>query len=126
MVTSCLGSLIIGAVGAFLTTNIKRFLAYTAINQLGFLFIGVATVSFDGLKSVMSYLYIYMLTNVLLFGVITLLQSKKLLVGELNLRSLKDMSLIKKAPVEMSLAAIALLSLGGLPPLAGFIGKYSL
>src|SRR6185437_5779658 len=121
MTTSCLGSLLIGAAGAFLTTNIKRFLAYTAINQMGFLFIGLATASFDGMKATISYLYIYMLANVLFFGVITLLQSKKLLIGELSLRSLKDMSLIKKAPIEMGLAAVALLSLGGLPPLAGFI-----
>jgi len=126
MTTSCLGSLLIGAAGAFLTTNIKRFLAYTAINQMGFLFIGLATASFDGMKATISYLYIYMLANVLFFGVITLLQSKKLLIGELSLRSLKDMSLIKKAPIEMVLAAVALLSLGGLPPLAGFIGKYTL
>jgi len=42
------------------------------------------------------------------------------------LRSLKDLSLIKKEPVVMFLIAISLLSLGGLPPLAGFIGKYSL
>jgi NADH-quinone oxidoreductase subunit N len=121
-----LGSLIIGAVGAFLATTVKRFLAYTAINQMGFLFIGLATASFDGIKSVLAYLYIYMLANVLFFGVVTLLQSKKVLTGEMTLRSLKDMSLIKKEPVLMSLAAISLLSLGGLPPLAGFIGKYSL
>lgn len=116
----------IGAVGAFLATTVKRFVAYTAINQMGFLFIGLATSSFDGLKSVLSYLYIYMLANVLFFGAITLLQSKKLVTGEMTLRSLKDMSLIKKEPVVMFLIAISLLSLGGLPPLAGFIGKYSL
>ena len=126
LTTSCLGSLIIGAVGAFLATSIKRFLAYTAINQMGFLFIGLSTASFDGIKSVLAYLYIYMLANVLFFGVMTLLQSKKLLTGELTLRSLKDITLIKKAPIEMGLVAIALLSLSGLPPLAGFIGKYSL
>lgn len=124
--TSCLGSLIIGAVGAFLATNIKGFIAYTAINQMGFLFIGLVAASFDGIKATMSYLFIYMLANVLFFGIVTLLQSKKLISGELNLRSLKDVSVIKKAPIEMGLAAISLLSMGGLPPLAGFIGKYSL
>jgi NADH-quinone oxidoreductase subunit N len=124
--TSCLGSLIIGAAGAFLATNVKRFIAYTAINQMGFLFIGLAALSVDGLKATLSYLYIYMLANLLFFCVITLLQSKKFLVGELTLRSLKDVTLIKKAPLEMGLLALSLLSLGGLPPLAGFIGKYSL
>jgi len=113
-------------VGAFLATTIKRFLAYTAINQMGFLFIGLTTVSFDGIKSVMAYLYIYMLANVLFFGAMSLLQSKKGLTSEMALRSLKDMSLIKKEPVLMSMAIVSLLSLGGLPPLAGFIGKYSL
>jgi NADH-quinone oxidoreductase subunit N len=124
--TSCLGSLIIGAAGAFLATNVKRFIAYTAINQMGFLFIGLAALSVDGLKATISYLYIYMLANLLFFCIITLLQSKKFLVGELSLRSLKDVTLIKKAPLEMGLLALSLLSLGGLPPLAGFIGKYGL
>jgi NADH-quinone oxidoreductase subunit N len=124
--TSCLGSLIIGAAGAFLATNIKRFIAYTAINQMGFLFIGLAALSVDGLKATISYLYIYMLANLLFFCVITLLQSKKYLVGELTLRSLKDIALLKKAPLEMGLLALSLLSLGGLPPLAGFVGKYNL
>jgi NADH-quinone oxidoreductase subunit N len=124
--TSCLGSLIIGAVGAFLATTVKRFVAYTAINQMGFLFIGLTTASFDGMKSVMSYLYIYMLANVLFFGAISLLQSKKVLTSEMTLRSLKDMTVIKKEPVLMSMAIVSLLSLSGLPPLAGFIGKYSL
>ncbi len=124
--TSCLGSLIIGAAGAFLATNVKRFIAYTAINQMGFLFIGLAALSVDGLKATVSYLYIYMLANLLFFCVITLLQSKKYLVGELTLRSLKDITLLKKVPLEMGLLAVALLSLGGLPPLAGFVGKYNL
>ncbi len=124
--TSCLGSLIIGAAGAFLATNVKRFIAYTAINQMGFLFIGLAALSVDGLKATISYLYIYMLANLLFFCVITLLQSKKYLVGELTVRSLKDITLLKKAPLEMGLLALSLLSLGGLPPLAGFVGKYNL
>jgi NADH-quinone oxidoreductase subunit N len=124
--TGCLGSLIIGALGAFTATSIKRFIAYTAINQMGFLFMGLATFSVDGLKSTVAYLYIYMLANVLFFAVVTLLQSKKLVTGDLTIRSLKDFTLLKKAPLEVGLMAVALLSLGGLPPLAGFIGKYGL
>jgi NADH-quinone oxidoreductase subunit N len=127
IVTSCLGSLLIGAAGAFLATNIKRFIAYTAINQMGFLFIGLAAFTADGIKSTITYLYIYMLANVLFFCVITSLQSKKLLAsGNVSLRSLKDIALLKQAPVEASLLSISLLSLGGLPPLAGFVGKYLL
>lgn len=124
--TACLGSLIVGALGAFTATSIKRFIAYTAINQMGFLFMGLATFSVDGMKNTVAYLYIYMLANVLFFAVVTLLQSKKLLTGDLTIRSLKDITLLKKAPLEVGLLAIALLSLGGLPPLAGFIGKYVL
>src|SRR5437870_3194437 len=93
---------------------------------MGFLFIGLSALTVDGIKSTVTYLYIYMLANVLFFSIVTLLQSKKLLVGELSLRSLKDVTLIKKAPVEIGLLAISLLSLAGLPPLAGFFGKYAL
>jgi NADH-quinone oxidoreductase subunit N len=124
--SSCLGSLILGAAGAFLATNMKRFVAYTAINQMGFLFIGLAALSVDGVKSTITYLYIYMLANVLFFCVMTLLQAKKYVLGDVSLRSLNDVVLIKKAPIEMSLLAVSLLSLGGLPPLAGFAGKYLL
>jgi len=121
-----LGSLILGAAGAFLATNMKRFVAYTAINQMGFLFIGLSALSVDGMKSTITYLYIYMLANVLFFCVMTLLQAKKYILGDASLRSLNDVVLIKTAPIEMSLLAVSLLSLGGLPPLAGFAGKYLL
>ena len=126
IITSCLGSLLIGAAGAFLITNLKRFVAYTAINQMGFLFIGLSTLSVDGLKATVNYLIIYVLINLLFFCVITMLQFKKQLVGETILRSLKDLTVIKKAPFEMGLLIVALLSMGGLPPLAGFAGKYVL
>jgi NADH-quinone oxidoreductase subunit N len=121
-----LGSLIIGAAGAFLASNLKRFIAYTAINQMGFLLIGVSALSVDGLKATVGYLYIYMLANLIFFCVITTLQSNKFLVGELSLRSLKDLTLLKRAPLSMGLLSLSLLSLGGLPPLAGFVGKYNL
>jgi NADH-quinone oxidoreductase subunit N len=121
-----LGSLLIGAAGAFLATNIKRFVAYTSINQMGFLFIGLSALTLDGVKTTITYLYIYILANVLFFCVMTSLQSKKLLTGDASLRSLKDVALLKKAPVEAGLLAVSLLSLGGLPPLAGFVGKYLL
>jgi NADH-quinone oxidoreductase subunit N len=126
LTTSCLGSLLIGAAGAFLATTIKRFVAYTAINQMGFLFIGLSALTLDGIKSTITYLYIYMLANVLLFCVLTSLQSKKFLTGDTSLRSLKDVALLKNAPVEAGLLSISLLSLGGLPPAAGFVGKYLL
>jgi NADH-quinone oxidoreductase subunit N len=126
IITSCLGSLLIGAAGAFLITNLKRFVAYTAINQMGFLFIGLSALSVDGLKATVNYLFIYVLINLLFFCVITMLQFKKQLVGETILRSLKDLTVIKKAPLEMGLLIVALLSMGGLPPLAGFAGKYVL
>lgn len=124
--TACLGSLIIGAIGAFSATSIKRFIAYTAINQMGFLFMGLSVLTVDGLKSTIAYLYIYMLANVLFFAVVTSLQSKKLLAGDSSVRSLKDFALMKKDPISVGLMAVALLSLGGLPPLAGFFGKYAL
>jgi NADH-quinone oxidoreductase subunit N len=109
-----------------LATSIKRFIAYTAINQMGFLFMGLSVLTVDGLKSTIAYLYIYMLANVLFFAVVTTLQSKKLLAGDSSVRSLKDFALMKKDPISVGLMAVALLSLGGLPPLAGFFGKYAL
>lgn len=61
---SAVGSLAWGCLGAFVEKKTKRFLAYASINQMGFLLLGLAAGSFEGYRSTLFYLLIYIIMNV--------------------------------------------------------------
>jgi NADH-quinone oxidoreductase subunit N len=115
-----------GANFAALTqTNTKRLLAYSSIAHVGYMLLrliaGTATeLNIDGLKGILIYLLVYTFMNLGAFGVITSLRHRKVIGDELD-----DLNgLYERAPVEAVLMLIFLLSLAGIPPLAGFWGKY--
>jgi NADH-quinone oxidoreductase subunit N len=115
-----------GANFAALTqTNTKRLLAYSSIAHVGYMLLGLVAgtatqLSPDGIKGILIYLLVYTFMNLGAFGVITSLRHKNVIGDELD-----DMSgLYSRAPVEAVLMLIFLLSLAGIPPLAGFWGKY--
>src|SRR3984885_12030489 len=115
-----------GANFAALTqTNTKRLLAYSSIAHVGYMLLGLIAgtateLSPDGIKGILIYLLVYTFMNLGAFGVITALRHKKIIGDELD-----DLNgLYSRAPVEAVLMLIFLLSLAGIPPLAGFWGKY--
>jgi NADH-quinone oxidoreductase subunit N len=115
-----------GANFAALTqTNTKRLLAYSSIAHVGYMLLGliagtVYQLSPDGIKGILIYLLVYTFMNLGAFGVITSLRHRNVIGDELD-----DMKgLYSRAPVEAVLMLIFLLSLAGIPPLAGFWGKY--
>ena len=115
-----------GANFAALTqTNTKRLLAYSSIAHVGYMLLGLIAgtateLSPDGIKGILIYLLVYTFMNLGAFGVITALRHKKVIGDELD-----DLNgLYSRAPVEAVLMLIFLLSLAGIPPLAGFWGKY--
>jgi NADH-quinone oxidoreductase subunit N len=115
-----------GANFAALTqTNTKRLLAYSSIAHVGYMLLGliagtVAVISPDGVKGILVYLLVYTFMNLGAFGVITSLRHRHVIGDELD-----DLNgLYSRAPVEAVLMLIFLLSLAGIPPLAGFYGKY--
>jgi NADH-quinone oxidoreductase subunit N len=115
-----------GANFAALTqTNTKRLLAYSSIAHVGYMLLGliagtVYQLSPDGIKGIMIYLLVYTFMNLGAFGVITSLRHRNVIGDELD-----DLNgLYSRAPVEAVLMLIFLLSLAGIPPLAGFWGKY--
>jgi len=63
------GSLIVGALGAFAETRFKRFIAYSSINQIGFLLMGLTTANIAGYQSALLFLIIYIITNLALFSI---------------------------------------------------------
>jgi NADH-quinone oxidoreductase subunit N len=117
-----------GANFAALTqTNTKRLLAYSSIAHVGYMLLGLVAgtpdpkgLNADGIKGILIYLLVYTFMNLGAFGVITSLRHRNVIGDELD-----DLNgLYSRAPVEAVLMLIFLLSLAGIPPLAGFYGKY--
>ena len=119
-----------GANFAALTqTNTKRLLAYSSIAHVGYMllaFVAMGTSQpgspafLDGFKGILIYLLVYTFMNLGAFAVITSLRQRNVIGDELD-----DMAgLYQRAPVEAVLMLLFLLSLAGIPPAAGFIGKY--
>jgi len=115
-----------GANFAALTqTNLKRLLAYSSIAHVGYMLLGVVagtrdSFNPDGIKGILIYLLVYTFMNLGAFAVITSLRHRNVIGDEID-----DIAgLYSRAPVEAVLMLIFLLSLAGIPPLAGFWGKY--
>jgi NADH-quinone oxidoreductase subunit N len=115
-----------GANFAALTqTNTKRLLAYSSIAHVGYMMLGLIAgtatqLNADGLKGILIYLLVYTFMNLGAFAVITSLRHRNVIGDELD-----DLNgLYSRAPVEAVLMLVFMLSLAGIPPLAGFWGKY--
>lgn len=109
----------IGNITAVSQSNIKRFLAYSSIAQAGYILMGLAAFSHLGRDAVLIYLFAYLMTNLGAFTVVLFV------AGETQSDSLDAYAgLSKRSPMAAAMLTIFLLSLAGLPPLAGFIGKY--
>jgi len=113
-----------GNFAALTQSNVKRLLAYSSIAHVGYMLLGLVASdghnNSTGIKGILVYLLVYTFMNLGAFAVITSLRRRDIIGDELD-----DMAgLYKKAPSEAILLLIFLLSLAGIPPLAGFWGKY--
>jgi len=119
-----------GANFAALTqTNTKRLLAYSSIAHVGYMLLALVAMGTsqpgspgfsDGFKGILIYLLVYTFMNLGAFAVITSLRQRDVIGDEID-----DMAgLYQRAPVEAVLMLLSLLSLAGIPPAAGFLGKY--
>jgi len=118
-----------GNLAALTQTNTKRLLAYSSIAHVGYMllaFVAMGTSPFDspgfsdGYKGILIYLLVYTFMNLGAFAVVTSLRQRNVIGDELD-----DLAgLYSRAPVEAVLMFLFLLSLAGIPPAAGFIGKY--
>ena len=113
-------SMLIGNVVAIAQTNIKRMLAYSSIAHAGYALIGFVAGGRQGISSVMLYLFIYMFMNLGAFGVVIMLR-KGGMMGE----RIEDFAgLARKNKLAALLMLIFMFSLAGIPPTAGFVGKF--
>jgi len=112
-------SMTLGNLGAIRQTNIKRMLAYSGIAQAGYLLVGLAALSQSGVAGVLFYASAYLFANLAAFGVIIVFATA---TGKTSIASYSGLA--KRAPLLALSLAIALLSLGGLPLMAGFMAKF--
>ena len=111
-------TLLYGNLGALPQTNIKRLLGYSSIGHAGYLLMGLATGSTAGMHAVAYYLLAYLFSNLTVFLVVTAATAS---VGGESLDDYRGLS--KRSGVLAGSLFIGLLSLAGVPPLAGFVGK---
>ena len=114
-------TMIIGNLFALRQQNMKRFLAFSSIAQVGFILIGITGQSTEGSASVIYFVLIYIFSNLAAFGVINLVSA---VTGRETVNDYKGFYKTNKGLSWV--LAIALFSLGGVPPTAGFFGKFFL
>jgi NADH-quinone oxidoreductase subunit N len=113
-------TMIVGTVVGVVQTSVKRMLAYSSIGHGGYLLLAILSANDLGKGAVLFYLLTYAITNIGAFGVIAVLESRDRPNDEIG----DYAGLWYERPLLAGLMAIFLLSLGGFPPLAGFIAKW--
>jgi NADH-quinone oxidoreductase subunit N len=116
-----LATMFIGNLFALRQQNMKRFLAFSSIAQAGFILLGIMSNDQLGITTVVYFVSIYVFTNLAAFGVV---QSISLKTGKENI---DDYNGLYRTNPKLSLVMmLALFSLAGIPPVAGFFGKFFL
>ena len=111
--------MIIGNVLAIRQTNIKRMLAYSSIAHAGYLMVGMLAMNELGLASVSFYMFAYLFTNMGAFAIVIIVEDH---TGGAEISRYSGLS--KNSPALAMALTVFLLSLTGIPPLAGFFAKY--
>ena len=115
-----IASMVFGAFAAIGQHNIKRLMAYSSIAHMGYALVGLAPASVEGVRGVILYMTIYLVMTLGTFAVILAMRRRDGMVEEID-----DLAgLSQTNPVMAVFLSLMMLSLAGLPPLAGFIAKY--
>ncbi|WP_420565626.1 NADH-quinone oxidoreductase subunit NuoN [Thalassobaculum sp.] len=115
-----LASMVVGALAAIMQSNIKRLMAYSSIGHMGYALVGLAAGTEAGVTGVMIYMATYIFMNIGTFAVILGMRRDGRLVENLS-----DLAGLSRTHPMMALALlIFMFSMAGIPPLAGFFGKW--
>jgi len=114
-------TMVIGNLFAIRQNNLKRFLAFSSITQMGFILVGISGSSQMGTASVVYFLFVYVFSNLGAFGVVAFVSA---LTGKETIDDYKGF--YKTNPFLTWVLTISLFSLAGIPPTAGFFGKFFL
>jgi NADH-quinone oxidoreductase subunit N len=111
-------TMVIGNLFAVRQDNLKRFLAFSSIAQVGFILVAMSGNSAASVTSVTYFILVYLFSNLAAFGVAAVLEE------DAGITAISDYrGLVKRSPMLTWIMALALFSLAGVPPAAGFFGK---
>jgi NADH-quinone oxidoreductase subunit N len=114
-------TILYGNFGAIPQRNLKRLLGYSSIGHAGYMLMGIAAASTLGTSAVLFYLFAYLFTNLTAFIVVIAVSNA---VGSDEIDAYKGLA--KRSPLLAAAMAVSMVSLAGVPPLAGFFGKFLL
>ncbi|PSH63068.1 MULTISPECIES: NADH-quinone oxidoreductase subunit NuoN [Phyllobacterium] len=115
-----IASMVLGAFAAIGQRNIKRLMAYSSISHMGYALVGLAAGTVVGVRGVAIYMLIYLVTTLGIFAFILAMRRK-----DGNVEQIGDLAgLSRTNPVMATILTILMFSLAGIPPLAGFWGKW--
>ena len=121
LVILAVATMVIGNLFAIRQQNIKRFLAFSSITQAGYILVGMASGTMQGTASVVYFLLVYLFSNLAAFMVVSVISDQ---TGKENI---SDYNGLYQTNPRLSIAMmLALFSLAGIPPTAGFFGKWFL
>lgn len=116
----CLLSMAVGNLAALRQKNLKRMLAYSSVAQMGYVTLALLTGSSDGFAAVLLYIIVYTAMNLAAFGAIASLTGSSRQMEEVaDYRGIGY-----RHPLQGGVLAVAMLALAGIPPTAGFVGKF--
>lgn len=118
LVILSIATMIVGNLFALRQQNIKRFLAFSSIAQVGFIMVGISSNSGAGTSSVVYFILIYLFSNLAALGVADAISAQ---TGKENINDYKGLYIAN--PFLSWMLTLALFSLAGIPPTAGFFGK---
>lgn len=113
-------SITIANLFAIRQNNIKRFFAFSSISQAGYIMLAAISVSAIGMSSLVYYILIYLVANLAIFGVISIVEQRS--GGKVNISDYNG--LYQTNPKLVFVMTLSLFSLGGIPPFAGFFSKF--
>ncbi len=121
VIFAALASIVVGALGAIGQDNIKRVLAYSSINNVGFILIGLALGTAEGAAAMLIYLAIYVVMTLGSFVAVLMMQD----ADGRQVENIADIAGLSRAQPMLALClAVMMLALAGIPPLFGFWGKF--
>ncbi|MDO8549194.1 MAG: NADH-quinone oxidoreductase subunit N [Ignavibacteria bacterium] len=113
-------SMLFGSIVAIAQEDIKRMLAYSSIAHTGYMTIGLAAGNYEGVAGIIFYLAAYTFMNLGAFGIVAIIEGR----DETNLSINSYAGLASHHPILAAMLSVFMFSLAGIPPFAGFFGKY--
>ncbi|KAL6766037.1 nad2 (mitochondrion) [Auxenochlorella protothecoides x Auxenochlorella symbiontica] len=124
VIFASLASMLVGALAALSQSQIKRLMAFSSINHVGYLLAGFACASIEGIQALSIYLIVYIFMNIAVFSILLCNMRHTHNNGLPRIKYITDLAFLAKTnPLLAFTFSIAMFSMAGIPPLAGFYSK---